>query len=242
VAEDAADLGYVESEVDDQVAGEGVAQVVEAKWRPAVVVEPGELCGAPERAPADIAMAVGRPAGGRGHPVRAAREPAPLPVCAKQAGELRDERNVTQRGRGLRRDAPGGRAAVGARELCAHVDHAGREIDVVPDQAEHLRDAQAGVEDGRRHQPVGLGAGAEQALDLGAAEHALAAALRPWALVVLEPLDRVGDDPAAAAGEAQVFADRPVRRSSFSSSATSSTVSAAIARRPSAGSSWLSSW
>ena len=28
VAEDAADLGYVEPEVDDQVAGEGVAQIV----------------------------------------------------------------------------------------------------------------------------------------------------------------------------------------------------------------------
>ena len=30
VAEDAADLGYVESDVDDQVAGEGVAEIVEA--------------------------------------------------------------------------------------------------------------------------------------------------------------------------------------------------------------------
>jgi hypothetical protein len=38
VAEDAADLGWVEPGVDDQVAGEGVAQVVEAKRRPAVVV------------------------------------------------------------------------------------------------------------------------------------------------------------------------------------------------------------
>jgi hypothetical protein len=38
VAEDAADLRWVEPEVDDQVAGEGVAQVVEAKRRPAVVV------------------------------------------------------------------------------------------------------------------------------------------------------------------------------------------------------------
>jgi hypothetical protein len=36
VAENAADLGDVEAEVDDQVAGEGVAQVVEAQRRPAV--------------------------------------------------------------------------------------------------------------------------------------------------------------------------------------------------------------
>jgi hypothetical protein len=46
VAEHAADLGWVEPEVDDEVAGEGVAQVVEAKRRPAVVVQPGKLGGA----------------------------------------------------------------------------------------------------------------------------------------------------------------------------------------------------
>jgi hypothetical protein len=38
VAEHAAGLGWVEPEVDDQVAGERVPQVVEAKRRPAVVV------------------------------------------------------------------------------------------------------------------------------------------------------------------------------------------------------------
>ena len=102
-------------------------------------------------------------------------------------------------------------AAVGARELGAHVDHAGREVDVVPDEAEHLGDAQAGVEDGRDHQPVARRAGAEQPLDLGAAEHALAAALRPWALVVLEQFDRVGDYPAAAAREAQHALERRQR-------------------------------
>jgi hypothetical protein len=112
---------------------------------------------------------------------------------------------------GFRRDASGWQATVGARELRAHVDHAGREIDVVPDQAEHLRDAQAGVEDGRQHQPVARRAGREQALDLGAAEHALAAPLRPGALVVLEPLDRVGEDPAAAARKAQHALERRQR-------------------------------
>jgi hypothetical protein len=55
----------------------------------------------------------------------------------------------------------GGRAAVGARELGAHADHAGGEIDVVPDEAERLGDAQAGEEDGREHQPVALRAGGE---------------------------------------------------------------------------------
>jgi hypothetical protein len=56
VAEYVADLGHVESNVDDQVAGEGVAQIVEAKSRPAVVVQPGALGGAPEDTAADVAM------------------------------------------------------------------------------------------------------------------------------------------------------------------------------------------
>jgi hypothetical protein len=81
------------------------------------------------------------------------------------------------------------------------MDDAGREVDVVPDQAEQLGDAQAGVEDGGDHEPVAGRACAEQALDLGAAEHALAAGLRPRAFVVLEQLDGVGDDPTAAARE-----------------------------------------
>jgi hypothetical protein len=71
---------------------------------------------------------------------------------------------------------------VGSRELGAHVDHPGREVDVVPDQTEQLGDAQHGGE----HQPIAWGAGAEQAFDLGAAQYALAAALRPRALVGLE--------------------------------------------------------
>jgi hypothetical protein len=120
-------------------------------------------------------------------------------VCAEQARELGDERNVAHRGGRLGRDALGGGAAVGARELRAHVDHAGREVDVVPDQAEQLGDAQAGVEHGRQHQPIAGRAYAEQALDLRATEHALAPPLRPWALVGLEQLDGVGDDPSAAA-------------------------------------------
>jgi hypothetical protein len=40
VAEDAADLGDVEADVDDQVAGEGVAQVVEAQ-APLALVKAG---------------------------------------------------------------------------------------------------------------------------------------------------------------------------------------------------------
>jgi hypothetical protein len=65
-------------------------------------LSPGELGGVPEAAPTDIAMAVGSAAGGREHPVPAPRESAPLLVCAKQSGELRDEWDVAHR---RRRDA-----------------------------------------------------------------------------------------------------------------------------------------
>ena len=41
--EDAAHLGDVETEVDDQMARERVPQIMEAKRRPAVVVERGQL-------------------------------------------------------------------------------------------------------------------------------------------------------------------------------------------------------
>jgi hypothetical protein len=100
---------------------------------------------------------------------------------------------------------------VGARQLRAHVDDASVEVDVVPDEAEHLGDPQARVEHGRDHEPLAGRADREQALYLGAAEHPLATTLGPRALVVFEPLDRVGDDPAAAAGEAHDALERPER-------------------------------
>jgi hypothetical protein len=67
MAEDAADLGRVEPEVDDQVAGEGVAQVVEAKRRPAVSVQPGELGGPPPapRSTSSCTALVNSPSGRR---------------------------------------------------------------------------------------------------------------------------------------------------------------------------------
>ena len=109
------------------------------------------------------------------------------------------------------------------------------------------------VEDGRDHEPVARRAGGQQALDLGAAERALAAGLGLWALVTLEPLDRVGNDPTAPTSEgitlpsvasalAAVFAEQPLRRSATSNLATSSTLIEAIRRRPTAGRRWRSSW
>jgi hypothetical protein len=56
VAEDAADLGDVESEVDDHVVGEGVVQVVEAHR-----LEAGPRGGAVERPALEVAMRGGVP-------------------------------------------------------------------------------------------------------------------------------------------------------------------------------------
>jgi len=50
VAEDAADLGDVEADVDDQVAGEGVAKVVEAQ--PSPVASSPASAAAPDAGPA----------------------------------------------------------------------------------------------------------------------------------------------------------------------------------------------
>jgi len=84
----------------------------------------------------------------------------------------------------------------------------GGEIDVVPGQAEQLGDAKSAVQDGRDHQAVARDAGAEQALDLGATQHSLAAALWPRTLIALELLDRVGAHRAVAAGEAHYALER----------------------------------
>jgi hypothetical protein len=91
----------------------------------------------------------------------------------------------------------------------------------------------------------GIGA-AEQPLDLGAAEHALAAALRPGrsscssrstGSATIQPERRAKRITlwSVASALAAVFAQRFERRSSCRISATSSTVREAIARRPKAG-------
>jgi hypothetical protein len=55
VAEDAADLDDVEADVDDQVAGEGVAQIVEAH-PPAVAIETGVGGSAAQNTPRDVVV------------------------------------------------------------------------------------------------------------------------------------------------------------------------------------------
>lgn len=74
VAENAAELRDVEPEIDDQVAGKRVAEVVIAQSRTAAVVDPGDSRGALQAATGDIAVAVRRAVGGHEHPVRAGGE------------------------------------------------------------------------------------------------------------------------------------------------------------------------
>ena len=65
VAEDAADVGDVEFEVDDEVAGEGVAEVVDAQAGLVGWVEAGVVGGACEAAPFGIPRRQWRPARAR---------------------------------------------------------------------------------------------------------------------------------------------------------------------------------
>ncbi len=71
VAEDGADLGDVESDVNDQMAGKGVAQIVEAH-PPTWPVEAGAGGSPAEHALGDVVMQEGRAAHGREHvgPIR----------------------------------------------------------------------------------------------------------------------------------------------------------------------------
>jgi hypothetical protein len=92
VAEDAADLGDIEPQVDDQVAGEGVAQIVEAQRRRALAVDPGSLGGAGECASLDVAMSERGAAPAREDVVARGTEtgglcPPRCPAC-KRAGSL----------------------------------------------------------------------------------------------------------------------------------------------------------
>src|SRR5919198_563620 len=140
VSEDSAHLRHIEPEVDDQMAGEDMAKVVKAKWRPGLVLEPSEVCGACQAASCDVSMPVGRAVRGSEHPVGSGGERRRELVSGEQRRELGDERDVADRRGGLRGHAPSWLAAVGAGELRANVDHAGGKVDVTPDQPEQLGD------------------------------------------------------------------------------------------------------
>lgn len=117
--------------------------------------------------------------------------------------KLFDQRYLADRGSCLRRHPPCRFAAMGAGELGADPDQGGGEVHVFPGQPEELGDPQAAEEGSSDQQAPAGWTGGEQALDLGAAEHPLATSPVARALLGFEQLDRIDDDPAAAASEAQ---------------------------------------
>ena len=203
VAHDPADLGDVEAEVDNQVAGEGVAEVVEAQWWPVVSVQVGHVGRPLEHALGDVALALRGATGGREDPVCGCHKGRSLLVGSEQTGELFDQWDLADRGRRLRRHPPRWLVAVGARELRSDVDQPGAEVDVAPDHSQQLGNSQAAIEGGGDEQPTGRRAGAQQALNLIPSEYPLAAATWSRPLPGLELVDRVAADPVVATGVAK---------------------------------------
>jgi hypothetical protein len=129
VAEDAADLNDVETDVDDQVAGEGVAQVVEAD-APARPIESRAGGGAAQHSLGDVVVEKRRAVAGREHVIGTAGEAGAAFVLAEDRGELGEERDLPDGRARLRRDAVRRDTAAAARELVMNVDDGGGEVDV----------------------------------------------------------------------------------------------------------------
>lgn len=96
VAEDAADLDDVEVDVDDQVAGEGVAQVVEAH-PPVVAIEPGVGSRSAEHALGDVVVEKRGAVCGCEYVIGSAPEAGAALVLAEDGGELGEEGNLPYR-------------------------------------------------------------------------------------------------------------------------------------------------
>jgi hypothetical protein len=153
VAEDGADLGDVESDVDDQVAGKGVAQIVETQ-PPPVAIET-RVDGRPTQYPLrHVVVQERRAMGGGEHVIEVAVEAGAAFVLTENRCELGEERDLTDGGARLRWDAVRRHTAAATRELVTDVDDAGSEVDVVPAEPEHLGEAHAGVRAGEEQRPI----------------------------------------------------------------------------------------
>jgi hypothetical protein len=137
VAEDAADLDDVETNVNDHVAGEGMAHIVEAHptaW-------PVEACaggGAAKHTLGDLVVEKRRAVCCREHVIGTAREAGTAFVLTEHRGELGERRDLAGGGARLGRDPVRGHAAAATPELMPNVNDAGGEVDVVPAEPEHL--------------------------------------------------------------------------------------------------------
>jgi hypothetical protein len=207
VAEDAADLGDVEADVDDQVAGKGVAQIVETQ-PPAVAIET-RVDGRPAQYPLrDVVVQERRAMGGCEHVVAATVEAGAAFVLTENGGELGEERDLPPGGARLRRDPVRRHAAAATCELMADVDDAGGEVDVVPAEAEHLGEPHARVRAGEKQRPISPWTGGEESDEFFLREDALVGTKRMRSLIALEPVEGVGVDVAAAKREREDAAER----------------------------------
>jgi len=206
VAEDAADLDDVESNVDDQVAGEGMTQIVEAQ-PPARPIESRAGGGAAKDTFGHVVVQK-RAVAGREHVIGTAREAGAASVLTQNHGELGEERDLSDRGARLWRDPVRRHAATATRELVANVNHASGEIDVVPAQPEHLREAHACIRPREKQRPIPAGAGGKETGEFCLGEHALVRAEWMRSLVALEPVEGVSADVAAAKRECEDAAER----------------------------------
>jgi hypothetical protein len=207
VAEDAADLDDVEADVDDQMAGEGVTQVVEAH-PPAGPIEPRVHGRSAKYALGDVVVEKRGAVACREHVVGTARETAAALVVAEDRSELGEEGDLADGGARLRRDPMRRDAAAAACELVANVHDTGGEVDVLPAQPEHLRQAHARIGAGEKQRPIPARTSSKEPGELCACEDALVGAQRMRPLVPLEPVERVDVHIAAAEGEREHAAER----------------------------------
>ena len=196
VAEDAADLDDVEADVDDQVAGEGVTEIVEAH-PPAGPVEPRAGGGAAKHTLGHVVVQKRRAVAGREHVVGAAREAGAASVLTENGGELGEEGDLTDGGARLGWDPVWRDTTAAARKLMADVDDAGREVDVRPAQPEHLGEAHPRVCPGEKQRPISARASGEETDELPRGEDALVRAKWVRPLVALEPVEGMGGDVTA---------------------------------------------
>jgi hypothetical protein len=207
VAEDAADLHDVETDVDDQVAGEGMTQIVEAHPS-AWPIEPCAGGGAAQHTLGDVVVEKRRAVAGREHVVGAAREAGAAFVLAENRGELGKERDLADRRARLRGDSVRRDAAAGARELMANVHDAGGEVDVIPAEREHLGEAHARERPREKQRPVSARASGEKSGEFWLGEDALIGSQWMRALVALEAVEGMRVDVAATKREREDAAER----------------------------------
>lgn len=145
---------------------------------------------------------------GRERVIGAAGEVGAAFVLAENGGELGKERDFADRGARLREDAVGRDATPPGRELITDVNHTCGEVDVVPGEAEHFGEPQAGVCACEEQWPAAARAGGKETNELCAGEDTVVRAQRVRPLVALEPVEGMCVDVAAPKREREDPAER----------------------------------